>query len=106
MNNTAYTLKGYVIFFGVLLSGVILAGYLLLGIINNRKLEDWYLVYSGQDKDYLVKSEVKPYTKDGFIYIDGESFITPESGMTCKPVEGEVVRAAIEEQSVNKERKK
>lgn len=56
---------------------------------------DWYLVCSGKDKDYLVKSEGKPYTKDGFIYVDGDSFITAEAGMTCKPVTGEVVRAAI-----------
>lgn len=71
----------------------------MLGI-KDTKDTDWYLVCSGKDKDYLVKSEGKPYTKDGFIYIDGESFITAEAGMTCKPVKGEVVRAAIGEKSL------
>lgn len=70
---------------------------------STEKDTDWYLVCSGKDKDYLVKSEGKPYTKDGFIYVDRDSFITAEAGMTCKPVKGEVVRAAIEANGSNKE---
>lgn len=62
-----------------------------------RRDKDWYLVCSGKDKDYLVKSDGMPYTRNGFIYVDGDSFITPEPGMTCKPVKGELVRAAIGE---------
>ena len=106
MNEKDSIRREKILFEIIVLSVLVLIGWMTFSLISNRKLEDWYLVCSGQDKDYLVKSEVKPYTKDGFIYIDGESFITPESGMTCKPVEGEVVRAAIEEQSVNKEKKK
>lgn len=65
----------------------------------NRE-KDWYLVCSSPDKDYLVKSETKPYTKDGFIYIDGEAFITAEPRSTCKPVKGDVVRQAISQKNV------
>jgi hypothetical protein len=83
-----------------LLAGLIVIVMVALGflmIINppGADDDDWYLVCSGRDKDYLVKSEGRPYTKDGFIYVDKESFITAEAGMTCKPVKGEVVRAAI-----------
>lgn len=86
--------------------GAVIGGILLIAFgglvytartLTNERVDkdDWYLVCSGKDKDYLVKSDQKPYTKDGFIYIDGESFITAEAGMTCKPVKGDVVRAAI-----------
>jgi len=88
---------------GALLVGVGLGCLILVVPMYVEKYhdkDDWYLVCSGKDKDYLVKSEKKPYTKDGFIYIDGESFITAEAGMTCKPVKGEVVRAAIGEKGL------
>jgi len=80
--------------FGALCLGVALGCVILVGMKVSEG-DDWYLVCSGKDKDYLVKSDGKPYTKNGFIYIDKDSFITAEAGTTCKPVKGEVVRAAI-----------
>lgn len=67
--------------------------------------KDWYLVCATPDREYLVKTPKKAYTKDGFIYIDGETFITAEPNSTCKPVEGDVVRQAIGKQVVSNQGK-
>lgn len=79
--------------------GILTAAEVAKHTAESTQSNDWYLVCSGKDKDYLVKSDVKPYTKDGFIHVGGESFITPEAGMTCKPVMGELVREAISQKS-------
>lgn len=73
------------------------AGWLLnYAYVNTFGAGEWYLgCADSTGQEYLIKVDSKPYIRDGFIVIGGDTFITPQSGMTCKIISAKELEGKV-----------